>query len=289
MSMFRRDEGGQSVVLIAVSLPLILSLLLLVIDGGRLYVERERIRNAAQLAAEAAVSLAADQPGNSQPKDADVRGIVAEALQRNLPGEGYVADVVIPFRTDIPTFNVKVSVTKLFRASINAVSFRIGADGAAKLGDAPSVATPGATRTPPPAPTATPTPSPTARPTASPTPSPTPTPAPTATPRVAVSISGLFYTDASLGSSYYAACRTPSVGCFYPVVNYTWPPGTSDVRYFTDGRPGIHLYTSPGEAHVYRVDFTYFGGRVERISVPVTWPLNGTPYRSSAYSVTVSR
>lgn len=198
MSMFRRDEGGQSVVLIAVSLPLILSLLLLVIDGGRLYVERERIRNAAQLAAEAAVSLAADSPGGSRPKDADVRGIVAEALQRNLPGEGYEADVVMPFRTDITTFNVKVNVQKEFRASIAAVRFRIGADAAAMLGAAAS-APPGSA---PPVPTATPSPTP--APSATPTPTPRPTATPTPTPaRVPVYVAVCI--DGFDGGDYYGS------------------------------------------------------------------------------------
>lgn len=136
MSAFRRDEAGQSVVLIAVALPLILGLLLLVIDGGRLYVERERIRNAAQLAAEAAVSLAADQPGRSQPRDAEIRGIIADALSRNLPGETYTYDVTMPFRADIATFNLKVRVSKRFTSSIGRIGFDIGADAAAKLSQA---------------------------------------------------------------------------------------------------------------------------------------------------------
>lgn len=177
MRIFARDERGQSAVLIAVSLPVVLALLLLVIDGGRLYVDRERIRNAAQLAAEAAVSLAADQPGRSQPKDAEIRGVVAEALSRNLPGETYSYDVAIPFRPELTTFNVKVSVTKPFRSSIGAVRFTIGADGAAKLGEATAAGSP-----PPP------TPTPGSTPTPSSTPLPTPTPTPTPVPEVAVCI-----------------------------------------------------------------------------------------------------
>lgn len=136
MRRFSRDEGGQSIVLFAGALPLILALLLLVIDGGRLYVERERIRNAAQTAAEAAVSLAADQPGRSRPSDREIRDMVAEALRRNLPGETYTHGVVVPFDAALTTFNLRVSVAKEFRASIQALRFSIGADGAAKLGGA---------------------------------------------------------------------------------------------------------------------------------------------------------
>lgn len=135
MRLFHRDERGQSVVLLAGALPLMLALLLLVVDGGRLYVERERIRNAAQLAAEAAVSLAADRPGKSQPTDAEFRGIVAEALSRNLPGEVYTHTVAIPFRSDVTTFNVKVHVARRFTSSIAQIGFDIGADAAAKLGE----------------------------------------------------------------------------------------------------------------------------------------------------------
>jgi Flp pilus assembly protein TadG len=169
---FRSDDSGQSIVLIAVSLPLILGLLLLVIDGGRLYVERERIRNAAQLAAEAAVSLAGDQPGRSAPNATQIRDIVAEALTRNLAGEAYAYDVANPFRTDLTQFNVKVSVTKPFRSSIGGVGFTIGAEAAALLSDPTAV--PSGAPTPPPTPPGTPAPSPagTPIPTASPTPSP---------------------------------------------------------------------------------------------------------------------
>ena len=134
MKRLYRDEGGQSIVLFAGALPLILVLLLLVIDGGRLYVERERIRNAAQTAAEAAVSLSADQPGRSEASDREIRNIVAEALRRNLPGEAYTHRLVVPFDPDLETFNLKVTVGKEFRASIQAIRFSISADGAAKLG-----------------------------------------------------------------------------------------------------------------------------------------------------------
>lgn len=178
IGMFR-EESGQSVVLIAASLPVVLSLLLLVVDGGRLYVERERIRNAAQLAAEAAVSLAADSTGRSQPSAQSVRDIVREALDRNLPGESFTHSVTAPFRSELSTYNVKVSVTKPFRASIQAVTFTIGADAAAKLGEASTVAL-----SPPPTPPPTSRQSPTPTPTASPTPGPAATP--TATPRPAV-------------------------------------------------------------------------------------------------------
>lgn len=83
-----RDEGGQTVVLLAISMPLLLAILLLVIDGGRLYVERERLLAAARLSAQAGAS-AFGEPGPSQGRmtDASVRVVVSDAIARNLPGE----------------------------------------------------------------------------------------------------------------------------------------------------------------------------------------------------------
>ncbi len=83
-----RDDGGQTVVLLAISMPLLLALLLLVIDGGRLYVERERLLAAARLSAQAGVSAFGETGAGGRPTtDADVRAIVLEAIARGLPGE----------------------------------------------------------------------------------------------------------------------------------------------------------------------------------------------------------
>ncbi len=155
MRLARRDEG-QAVVLLALSLPLVLALLLLVIDGGRLYLEGERLRNAAQLAAEAGVSLAADSPGRP-PADRAVRDMVAQALARNLPGERYEFQVDIPFRADIPDYNLRVRVSKAFAASIQRISFPIVLEAAARLGRAEE---PPVAPAPTPTPTLTPTPAP---------------------------------------------------------------------------------------------------------------------------------
>ncbi len=83
-----REDGGQTVVLLAISMPLLLGLLLLVIDGGRLYVERERLLAAARLSAQAGAS-AFGEPGPSQGSmtDAGIRAVVSDAIARNLPGE----------------------------------------------------------------------------------------------------------------------------------------------------------------------------------------------------------
>ena len=169
--MIDRDEGGQAVVLLAISLPLVLALLLLVIDGGHLYVERERLHDAAQLAAEAGVSLAADSPGTT-PKPTEVDAMVKDALDRNLPGDAYTFSVAIPGQSAVPEYNIQVRVSEPFHASIAALTFTVGADAAAMLGAAPS-AVPSL-----PPPTLTPTPTPTAAPTATPAPTVSPSPVP---------------------------------------------------------------------------------------------------------------
>lgn len=48
-----RTEGGQAMVWFAVALPLLVMLIVLVVDGGELYLEYIRARNAVELAAQA--------------------------------------------------------------------------------------------------------------------------------------------------------------------------------------------------------------------------------------------
>ncbi len=136
-------EQGQAIILLALSLPLLFALLLLVVDGGRLFVERERLRNAAQLAAEAGVARVAESPGLelSRGGEETVRRVVAEALRRNL-GVTPRFTVTMPFRTDIPNFNLKVRVEQPFEASIQRVRFTIAGEGAAQLGQLPSPSPP---------------------------------------------------------------------------------------------------------------------------------------------------
>lgn len=141
-----RDQG-QAIVMLALALPLALALLLLVIDGGRLYVEQTRLRNAAQLAAEAGVSLAGENGSaaggrTTTPTPREVRDIVAEALRRNLPGETYDFFVDAPFRPGIGAYSVRVRLAKPFVGSIERVRFTIRAEGAARLGGADAARSP---------------------------------------------------------------------------------------------------------------------------------------------------
>lgn len=130
-----REEGGQAIVLFATALPLFLVLLLLVIDGGRLLVERERLRNAAHFAAEAAVSLAGDRD-DRLPTDAEARRMVDTAVRLNLPGLPTVRaeSVITSGRLGVSPYQVRVRVTEQFATSIQQLTFTIAAEAAAQLG-----------------------------------------------------------------------------------------------------------------------------------------------------------
>lgn len=136
-----RDEDGQAIVLFATALPIFLALLLLVIDGGRLLVERERLRNAAHFAAEAAVSLAGDRD-DRLPTDAEARQMVDTALRLNLPGllSARAESVITSGRLGVSPYQVRVRVTEQFATSIQQLSFTIAAEAAAQLGQTATAA-----------------------------------------------------------------------------------------------------------------------------------------------------
>jgi len=167
------EDAGQVIVLFAVSLPLFLALLLLAIDGGRLLVERARLTGAAQLAAEAAVSLAADGRGMvaapagvggaaagiggagapAVPTAAQVRDMAKDAVLRNLPERGVSVSASIVSRPGGEPFTVRVRVEKEFVSSIQRIVFTIAGEASAQLGQSASAvapspsASPGASRT----------------------------------------------------------------------------------------------------------------------------------------------
>lgn len=181
-----RDEGGQAIVLLAVAMPVLLGLMLLVLDGGRLYVERERLHGAAQLAADAGFSAFRDLPPGQakdrQRMNAVVDPIVRRALERNLE-EPCASDGSRPCRyrielapgADPDRLGVKVHVTRPFAASVQVVRFTIGAEGASGTA-AQAPRAPVVVITPTPSPTPTPPLAATALPVAATTPSPTLTP-----------------------------------------------------------------------------------------------------------------
>lgn len=54
-------KTGQILILFAILLPVLLILLALAVDAGRLYIERDRMKRAAQSAADAGISVVAEQ------------------------------------------------------------------------------------------------------------------------------------------------------------------------------------------------------------------------------------
>ncbi|MDE3102729.1 MAG: hypothetical protein KGJ98_10895, partial [Chloroflexota bacterium] len=239
------------------------------------------LHDAAQLAAEAGVSLAADSPGTT-PKPTEVDAMVKDALDRNLPGDAYTFSVAIPGQSAVPEYNIQVRVSEPFHASIAALTFTLGAAAAAKLGGS-------AASTLPPPSTPTPTPTPTPRPTPSPTAIPTSTPKPTPTPRISVTVSGVFYPASYLARNGWT-CSTAAVGCYAPRLKYSFASGWSSAYFDTDGvNVGIGALAGADETHDYSVTVQWRSGVREVVHVIVTWPLDGRPYASSPYSRTVTR
>lgn len=132
MTGSHRDEGGQTIALFAVSLPLFLALLLLVIDGGRLLVEHERLRNATQFAAEAVASMAGD--GGAPPTGAQAAAMASMALAKNMPDRRGGLAVDAPQPADGQPFKATVYAETVFTATIERIRFTIGARSAAQLG-----------------------------------------------------------------------------------------------------------------------------------------------------------
>ncbi len=82
-----REERGQAVVLVALTLVALIALLGLAIDGGSLYLERRRMQNAADGAALAgarrlAQAICATNPSPSA-TDAEIYGVVRDMVRRN--------------------------------------------------------------------------------------------------------------------------------------------------------------------------------------------------------------
>lgn len=249
LSSWREDEGGQVIVLMAISLPVLIVLLMLVLDGGRMLIERERLQGAARLTAQAGYSMLAQTHD-----DAEVRAIVEQAIRRNLPGEAVRSEIEIrrsseraggaaraPRRGDGDgdeerrrgrrstaetaagsLGTVRVRLTNPVTAFFGRVTFPISGvmiAGETRSAPARPVATP--MPTPTPRPTPTPSPSPTPRPTPSPAPvvaaSPTPRVAPSPTPRP---------TPAPTPTPAPAIARTPAplprLDCFSFAVDNPW-------------------------------------------------------------------
>jgi hypothetical protein len=230
-----RKSSGQSLVEFAIVIPLLLSVLLMAVDFGRVYLGWVDLTNVARIGANFAASNpdAWQGSGNSA-----VQLRYRQLMARDAQG----IDCTLPSPLPQPTFidssgnvgsRVKVNLTCSFtlltplisalvgdgagnvNVGANAVfTIRFGSPDAATIGgNTPSLAP---TAGPTSAPTAAPTSDPTAGPTATPNPAPTgsagpsatpdasatPTPAPSATPTVVVSFYGTSTsTDASGGGT----------------------------------------------------------------------------------------
>ncbi|MBI2325618.1 MAG: YncE family protein [Chloroflexi bacterium] len=200
-----RDDGGQTVVLLAISMPLFLALLLLVIDGGRLYVERERLLAAARLSAQAGVA-AFDElgQGNRPLTDVEVRSVASDAVARNLPGEAVRSTIVV----DRPKRRVDVRVEKRLEAIFGRIGVPIAAGFVAAGAPTP-------TRAPA---SAAPTPAPLPRPTSAIAPAISPTtivPTPTPWAPIVLAMRDLANAPNDItvrGGSVYAALAGPGSG-----------------------------------------------------------------------------
>lgn len=142
---FVHDDGGQVVVLFAAGLPLILVLLLIVIDGGRLYVEHERIRSTALLAAQAGASALADLPPGQAKQDRaraelTLDRTVKEAVERNfqetcLSGSGSGCRYAVERLRERGAPAIRVRVDRPFAATLQAIRFTLSAQGISEEGD----------------------------------------------------------------------------------------------------------------------------------------------------------
>jgi uncharacterized membrane protein len=143
MRRFGRDDGGQVIALVALGMPLFLAVVLLVVDGGRFFLAREELLNAARLAAEAGASMGSDAPGATRYTAAGERKVcdtLAEALRRNLGPSGYAATARIHADRASGVFVVAVTLDRPFRASVQALAIPLRVEAAARIGQPPKAA-----------------------------------------------------------------------------------------------------------------------------------------------------
>jgi hypothetical protein len=183
----RTHQRGQSLVEVAITLPMILFLMLFGLDFGRVFLGWVELNNAARIAASyAATHPTAWNAANPDPAaQAEYsREIQADAATINCTMPGSVPTPVFAAGTAVGQ-PASVSITCQFRLLTPVISNIIGNP----LPVSASAVFPirygviqGIPAGPPPSPTPMPSPTPTATPTPGPTPTPTPGPTPTATP-----------------------------------------------------------------------------------------------------------
>ncbi len=271
----RHRPRGQSLVELALILPVMMLLFAGALDLGRVFYSQITIENAAK---EGALEAARNPTSfdNTKPCDPDTNRVLCLVLNE-AKGSLYeitAADVTLacspsPCPTD-PAFGDTVSVTVAghftlltpLLAQIVGPTVTLSASSVAQLGIEPD---PGVG--PAPTPTPTPAPTPTPDPVATPTPEPTPTPV-CVTPAVSgsIQVSPSSGTSADSGSgtlfAFTAPTVTPQQGCSF---TYTWSFGDGANA---SGPTATHVYQKKGSggSKSYTVSLA-----ISAYLVPQTW------------------
>lgn len=273
---------GQSLVELALLLPVMMLLFAGALDLGRIFYSQITIENAAK---EGALEAARNPTSfdNTKPCDKDTNRVLCLVLNE-AKGSMYeitAADVTLACDPDpCPTtpalgHTVTVTVAGHFTlltpvlAQIVGPQVTLSASSVAQLGVAPD---PGAGATPTPAPTASPSPSPTPTPdpgaTPTPTPAPTPTPVclPPAVPSGTLDISPTFGTSLKSGTGTLFTMSAPAVtaqpGCTFV---YTWTFGDG---LGGSGTPVTHTYANKGSGASKDYTVTLV---ISTSGVPLSW------------------
>jgi Flp pilus assembly protein TadG len=231
---------GQSVVELALVLPVLLMLLLMGLDFGRVFLGWVDLNNAARVAANYA---AMNATAWTVPQDATV---IAE-YQRLIAADANGTNCSLPNPVPAPSFPSGTGVGQPAVVSINCtfgiITPVIGAivgqgvpvtataafpiRSGVLVGMPIQTAVPTATPTPTPTPTPAPTPTPTPAPTPTPTPTPSPTPTPTPTPQVNCTVPGFKNSSTAQKAWTDAGFSTPVI--FNPLVPPNYPIGSQSL------------------------------------------------------------
>jgi Flp pilus assembly protein TadG len=280
---YRGRPRGQSLVELALILPLLMLLFAGALDLGRVFYSQITIENAAK---EGALEASRNPSSfdNTRPCDTETNRVLCLVLNE-AKGSLYeitAADVTMSCSPDPcpanPAFGDTVTVTVAghftlltpLLAQVVGPTVTLSASSTAQLGIEPDPGVgPTPSPSPSPSPTAAPTPTPTPDPSASPTAEPTPTPTPVC---VAPSVSGGVSANPTSGTSvkggtgtvftFTAPTVAPQPGC---AITYTWS--------FGDGANGsgetvTHVYQNKGsgENKSYTVSLA-----ISVYLVPQTW------------------
>lgn len=107
---FLKNEKGQTIIFIALLLPVLLGIAGLIIDVGNLYIQRAKLRNAADVIALAA---AKELPNSAYAfskgyEYAQLNNISSEELQLITPYNGDANKISVEIKRDVPTYFMKI-------------------------------------------------------------------------------------------------------------------------------------------------------------------------------------